>query len=514
MARLLLIEDDRSAVHAMEAALRGAGHRVVVTASLTGVERAVGPGRAQAVVLNAILRGASGFELLAKLRETPAAQPLPVLLVTTLAEPADRVRALQAGADDLLLSPYEPDELVARVHRLLASADRRPAELEGVLGRVSLPELLQLLESGGSSGTLEVLGDLCHGWIQVERGAPIRARFGDLVGREAVLAMLDLDSGRFRYAPGAPTEPGTVAREDMSIPNLMFTAAWLADERSRRPQVSRDSLVRRTERSSDRLEIPEGYEAVPLARIARCLDERPMVAVRELEDQVRSAPGMVQLAVAMLVEQGLASTHRAVAPPTDDDLLTAIRAVVGAVRSVRPDRPVVEVLLLADQKVFGSVLELRQRVPRRLLLAPGDSLAAAWRGGRVATLPIGDGPDTVIVHVASSEGSEPANGARLGGYDGVVLWTADGSTPARLPKVIEAVEGGRGCGVVLVPDRASAFRAVATLNGHRRWSAAEIAPESLAPILQAVARALTSSADEVSRWPEAVVPPEPVASLA
>jgi len=494
MARLLLIEDDRSAVHAMESALRDAGHRVTIAVHAAAAARAIEAGRAEVVVLNAILRGASGFELLARLRGDPASEALPILLVTTLSAPEDRARALHAGADDLLLSPFHPDELVARVHRLLAAADRGASELEGQLGRVSLPELLQLLQSGGTTGTLEVLGELCHGWVQVERGTPIRARFGELAGREAVLAMLDLERGRVRFAAGDPADGSSADRADMSLPNLMFTAAWLTDERSRRPPVLRDHLVRPRHLPTDEVTVPEGFEAVPLARVARCLRDREMVAVRELEREIRSAPGMVRLAVALLVEQGAATTHRAVAPPTDDDLLAAIRSVVGAVRTEDPDAPAVHLLLLADDAVLGGLLELRQRVPRHLLRSPGDSLAAAWRSGRVASLPLGEGPDTVILHLASAADSEPSRGRSLDIYHGVVLWSTDGAAPSRLSPVVDAVEAGAAQGLVVVPDRAAAFRAVATLDGRRRWTSAELHPDSFAPVLQAMARVIAEAA--------------------
>ncbi len=495
MARLLLIEDDRTAVHEMESTLRAAGHRVAVAVHPAAVARAIEAGRAEAAILNAILRGASGFDVLARLRADPVSEALPVLLVTTLSSPEDRARALHAGADDLLLSPFHPDELVARVHRLLDAADRRPAELEGHLGRVSLPELLQLLQSGGASGTLEVLGDLCRGWVQVERGTPIRAQLGELVGREAVLAMLDLERGRVRFTAAGPGDEGSADRADMSLPNLMFTAAWLTDERARRAPVLRDHLVRPATGLAEDVAVPEGFEAVPLARVVRCLRDRDLVAVRELEREIRSAPGMVRLAVALLVEQGVATTHRAVAAPTDDDLLAAVRAVVAAVRTEAPDVPAVHLLLLADDAVLGGLLELRQRVPRHLLRSPGDSLAAAWRSGRVASLPLGEGPDTVILHLASAADSEPSCGSNLDAYHGVVLWSTDGTAPSRLPSVVDTVEAGRAHGLVVVPDRAAAFRAVAALDGRRRWTSAELRPETFAPVLQAMARAIADAAD-------------------
>lgn len=493
MANVLLIEDDRSALHVMEAALRGAGHRVMTAITPVAVQRALDGGGTEIVVLDAILRGASGFDLLAKLRRGSDTSRVPVLLVTTMADPGDRARALSAGADDLLLSPFHPDELLARVHRLVAANGRRGAELEAQLGRVSLPELLQLLQHGSASGTLEVDGELRRGWVEIEDGTPVRARLGELDGRHAVLAMLDLVRGRVRFTTNRLTAVDGPERESMCISNLMFTAAWLADELGRRPMVGRDYLARPAAEMPADIEVPQGYEAVPVARVARCIAESPMLAVRELEDGIRSAPGMVRLAVALLMEQGMVTLSRGVTAPSDDDLLAAIRAVVAAVRDQRPDTPVVQLLLLVDDGIFATLLELRQRVPARLLAAPGDSLTAAWRNRRIAALPLGHGADTVIVHVAAVNGAEPKYVTDLEPYDGVVLWSADGTAPARLPGILDAVQADGGCGVIVVADRAAAMTAAGPLDRRSRWSLTELAPDSLAVLLQAAAQAIDAT---------------------
>ena len=73
------------------------------------------------VVLDVMMPGESGLDLTRALRHEGR---VPVLLLTAMAEPEDRVNGLEQGADDYLAKPFEPRELVLRIRNLL---QRRPA---------------------------------------------------------------------------------------------------------------------------------------------------------------------------------------------------------------------------------------------------------------------------------------------------------------------------------------------------------------------------------------------------
>ena len=75
------------------------------------------------VVLDVMFPGASGLDLLAELRST---SDLPVILLTARAEESDRVAGLELGADDYVVKPFSPRELVARVRTVLRRTRRRP----------------------------------------------------------------------------------------------------------------------------------------------------------------------------------------------------------------------------------------------------------------------------------------------------------------------------------------------------------------------------------------------------
>ena len=69
-----------------------------------------------------------GFELLENLRRIPTTKTLPVVIVTALGNKADVVRGITLGADDYILKPFAPHELLARVRkRLTSQGDTAPS---------------------------------------------------------------------------------------------------------------------------------------------------------------------------------------------------------------------------------------------------------------------------------------------------------------------------------------------------------------------------------------------------
>jgi DNA-binding response OmpR family regulator len=71
------------------------------------------------VILDLMLPGLSGLEVCKQLRERPETAKLPILMLTAKAGEADRVVGLEMGADDYLPKPFEPRELLARLHAIL-----------------------------------------------------------------------------------------------------------------------------------------------------------------------------------------------------------------------------------------------------------------------------------------------------------------------------------------------------------------------------------------------------------
>lgn len=80
------------------------------------------------VVLDVMMPGMSGFELAARMRQDGLSTP--VLLLTAMSEPEDRISGLEVGADDYLTKPFEPRELLLRIRSILRRIPQEPEEVE------------------------------------------------------------------------------------------------------------------------------------------------------------------------------------------------------------------------------------------------------------------------------------------------------------------------------------------------------------------------------------------------
>lgn len=131
MVCVLLVEDDRRIRVEVMAALAADGLEVKVAVDLASAVASI-DGGIDLVVLDRGLPDGDGIELCAAIREK--APGLPVLILTARDDPQERVRGLEAGADDYVVKPFHRAELVARVRGLLRRAGRQSVDDVVTLG--------------------------------------------------------------------------------------------------------------------------------------------------------------------------------------------------------------------------------------------------------------------------------------------------------------------------------------------------------------------------------------------
>ena len=124
--QILLVEDDVMLADAVRAGLAQNGWRADWAADVPAARLALVGHDYDAVLLDLQLPGASGFTLLAAMRANYDATP--VLIVTARDQLSDRIRGLDAGADDYLVKPFQLDELYARLRALTRRSQGRVSE--------------------------------------------------------------------------------------------------------------------------------------------------------------------------------------------------------------------------------------------------------------------------------------------------------------------------------------------------------------------------------------------------
>ncbi len=123
MADILVVEDDEHIAQLLGFMLEREGHRVIHLADGEAAhQHVVSEAPPALVLLDAMLPYRDGLALLGEMRARPAWAQVPVLMLTARSLEKDIVHALEAGASDYVVKPFQPQELLARVRRFMRSA--------------------------------------------------------------------------------------------------------------------------------------------------------------------------------------------------------------------------------------------------------------------------------------------------------------------------------------------------------------------------------------------------------
>jgi two-component system phosphate regulon response regulator OmpR len=126
-AHLLVVDDDARLRALLQRYLADAGFRVSTAADAAAARAALASVAFDLIVLDVMMPGDSGLDLVEQLRR--AGNDVPVLMLTARGEPDDRVAGFQHGADDYLAKPFDPRELALRIRTILRRAQPPPQPL-------------------------------------------------------------------------------------------------------------------------------------------------------------------------------------------------------------------------------------------------------------------------------------------------------------------------------------------------------------------------------------------------
>lgn len=230
MNRILVVEDEPGIALALEDSLRLEGHAVEVISDGMAAGRCACQGAFDLILLDVMLPGKDGFAICRELRS--AGSKTPVIFLSARAQEYDRVRGLDLGANDYVVKPFSPDELMARVRRLLRDREdgreqqkqyedelRAAAAVQESLFPRHHPSVEGLEYSAGCRPARGVSGDY-YDFIPL-RGGKLGLLLADVCGKGMGAALLgaSLHGALRAFAPLAPSHPGEVLKR---VNRLLF----------------------------------------------------------------------------------------------------------------------------------------------------------------------------------------------------------------------------------------------------------------------------------------------------
>jgi diguanylate cyclase (GGDEF)-like protein len=263
--RVLVVDDDEDIRAYLEVTLELAAFEVLQAANgAEGLEMAR-VDQPDLVLLDVMMPGMDGLEVLRQLRADVRTNHLPVILLTARVQSDDTIEGLERGADDYVTKPFDANVLVARIQSALRRADLQRARnpLTGLPGNEPIQRALTARLAGDDGFALL--------YVDLDRFKPFNDHYGFLRGDEALRSVADLLRGVARDVGDETTFVGHVGGDDFVLLVPPAQAEAMAAEICRRFDAHAPTLYDPADREAgsievaDRRGVPQRYEMLSLS---------------------------------------------------------------------------------------------------------------------------------------------------------------------------------------------------------------------------------------------------------
>ncbi len=125
MHRILVVDDDPNILRIIRFKLERAGFEVAIAGNATRALELIQSAPPDLILLDVMMPGMDGLELVGRLRDDAALRTIPIFVVTARGQMADKKIAFRLGVEDYITKPFSPGEVVERVSTFLADRERR-----------------------------------------------------------------------------------------------------------------------------------------------------------------------------------------------------------------------------------------------------------------------------------------------------------------------------------------------------------------------------------------------------
>ena len=231
--RVLVVEDSAT----MRAIVRGhleelGAEDIVECADADAAQLALASGQMDLIILDWMLPGKSGLDLLLAIRSDPKLARLPIIMLTSQAGKSNIVRALRSGATDYMIKPFSHATLVTKMASALGKPEIKPVSsptrIFGNLAQTPPSDIVRFVASSRKTGLLEMTTRTHSYVLSFREGRLTGAEGQGSSGEAAALHALGLEEGLFSFRPSAVSGEANV---QAPVEHLVLEAARRKDER-------------------------------------------------------------------------------------------------------------------------------------------------------------------------------------------------------------------------------------------------------------------------------------------